>query len=460
MGTKLVKVDCGRYGTEIEVPEDAFVATRENTLPLPDPQGAMRQALQNPLGMPGISEYVRGAKSATIAFDAPPRTGIPRQVAIPIIVEELNKAGVPEENIQLICATGSQRKRTAAELRANLGDEVFHPFWPERLRNHDCTQDLVDLGKSEMGDNVEYNKLVAESDCFFYLGTVFPLNWGGFSGIGTVIGMGSARSIRSHHSEVIAHESSWAADPYTSDYMKHKIAINKRIEEATGRPIFYVDAIPNKQGLISEIFAGHCPEILKPEWERGAELFRVEVPQADVVVFGLPESDVYGSTDNPLVLLTYGAMAIRGWVNKPMLRKGGVAILTAKCDGTIDDYLRQTDREVLELYANKFSVLEMGDHLEEYLTREDYIYRYRHCNAFHPVHPFWLLYEDQYLLDHPSKVIVTGEVEPKPIRQIGCTPARDFDKAWEMALDVVGKNPTTLVVPHYYSGDRCQFYVT
>ena len=459
MKSKSVKVDCGLTGLEINVPSNAFVATRDNTPALDDPIQVITDALNNPIGMESIGEYIRGAKSALIAFDAPPRTGVPRQLIIPIIVDKLLQAGVLKENIQLVCATGSQRKRTAEELRQNLGDDIFNQFWPNQLTNNDCTQRLVFLGESEMGDYVEYNKLLAESDCVFYLGTVFPLNWGGFSGIGTIIGLGSARSIRSHHSDVIAHQKSWPADPYVSDYMKHKIAINKKIEEATGKKIFYIDAIPNKQGQISEIFAGHCPEILKLEWEKGAELFRVEVSQADVAVIGLPESDVYGSTNNPLLVLTYAAMAFRCWVNKPIIKKGGVVIITASCNGTIDEKLRQTDKEVLDLFQNKFNVLEMRDHVEEYLTREDYIYRYRHCNAYHPIHPFWLLYEDQYLLDHPSKVIVTGNVEPKEIRKIGCVPAKNFDNAWEMAKDIVGEDPRTLVIPHYYTGDRCQMYV-
>jgi hypothetical protein len=242
-------------------------------------------------------------------------------------------------------------------------------------------------------------------------------------------------------------------------YMKHKLSIHSQIERATGKKIFYVDAATNARGEVSAVFAGHCPEILESEWKQAESFFRVSVPQGDILIMGLPLKEIYGPTNNPLLALTYAAMAFRTWVNKPLIRKGGVVIILAKCNGTIDERLRPSDSEVIKLFGNCFSALDLKDFKEEFLTREDLIYRYRHCNAFHPIHPIWLFYEDQYLLDHPGKVIFAGEVNPSAVRQLGCTPARDFDQAWNMALDIVGNNPNVTVVPRYFTRDRVQFFV-
>lgn len=75
------------------------------------------------------------------------------------------------------------------------------------------------------------------------------------------------------------------------------------------------------------------------------------------------------------------------------------------------------------------------------------------------MHPFWLFYEDQYLLDHAGKVIFAGEVNPEAVRKLGCTPARNFEEAMRMAEGLVGKNPRIVVVPHYYTKERLQFAV-
>ncbi len=83
----------------------------------------------------------------------------------------------------------------------------------------------------------------------------------------------------------------------------------------------------------------------------------------------------------------------------------------AKCNGTIDFQQRPADQEVWDLFGKVHSALDLFDFEEEFLTREDYIYRY--CHAVHPMHPFWLFYEDQYLLDHAGKVIFAGEVNPE-----------------------------------------------
>lgn len=462
MKKKNVFVDYGETGMTIEVAEDTQVIDRIDPPVLKDPEEHFRRAIANPVAMPPIADLANKDSRVTIAFDAPPRSGIPRRIAIPLIMDELNKAGVSEHNVTLICASGSQRKRTASELRANLGDEIFNRFWPHRLKSHDCTQNLVFLGESAHGDYVEYNEAVAKSDLVFYLGTVVPVNWGGFTGTGIVIGLASARSIMSHHSEVIAHPDSFEAEPRKSLYMHHKMAINAQIEKATGKKIFYVDACTNSKGEPCTVFAGHCPEIAELEWQGAERLYRYPVEQADVMIMGVPPTDVYGSPNNPLLMLTYATMAFRSFVKKPPVRKGGVLIVLSQCNGAIDERLRQSDREVIKLFGNSFSVLDFQDYKEEFLTREDMIYRYRNCNAYHPIHPFWLFYESQYILDHMSKVIVAGNpgaVNPGAVRQIGCYPARDFNHAWNMACDVAGNNPKTLVLPRYFTKDRVQMDV-
>jgi hypothetical protein len=152
-------------------------------------------------------------------------------------------------------------------------------------------------------------------------------------------------------------------------------------------------------------------------------------------------------------------MVMRTWINKPVLRPGGILIGMVKCNGTIDKRRRPSDQEVWDLFGKVHSALDLFDFEEEFLTREDYLYRYRHCYAVHPIHSFWMFYEDQYLLDHAGKIIFAGDVNPEAVRKIGCTPARDFDQAWAMAEKIVGKNPKGVVVPDYLSRLKVQFDV-
>jgi nickel-dependent lactate racemase len=459
MAKKKARVDYGESQLEITVPDDAIIVRCEDPPPLPHPEVSFRQALENPIGMKPIRDLVRKGSRVTIAFDAPPRSGIPKRLFIPILLEELEKAGVPKKNVTLLCACGTQWKRTRQELYNHLGPELFEQFWPNQLLNHDCSQNLAYLGESELGDQVEFNKAAVESDLLIYLGTIGIINWGGVTGTGVVIGLGSAQSVRSTHTSIIAHPDSCHGDPHKSLYMKHKQAIHAQIEKATEKKIFYADATVNTKQEICGIFAGHCPEVNGREWQTAEKFFRVPTPQADVLVVGLPIRQIYGETHNPILALTYMTMVMRTWINKPVLRPGGVLIGMVKCNGTIDTRRRPSDQEVWDLFGKVHSALDLFDYEEEFLTREDYLYRYRYCHAVHPIHSFWMFYEDQYLLDHASKIIFAGEANPEAVRKLGCTPARDFDHALAMAEQIVGRNPKVVVIPDYMSRLKIQFDV-
>jgi len=419
----------------------------------------VRRALADPIGIGPISTLVKPGNKVTIAFDAPPRSGRPRQIIIPILLEELARCGVPEENVTLVCAGGTHGKIPPSGLREYLGPDLFHRFWPDRLTNHDCTQNLVYLGRSTLGDYVEYNRLVLDSDLTIYLGTIFALNWGGFTGTGVVIGLGSARSVASHHTEVIAGRHSTHGDHRKQHYRLHKEAMQAQIEKAIGKPIFYVDVITGATGDICAVFAGHSPEINEPTWAEAERLFQVKTPQADVLVMGIPSEAVYGSTDNPLLAMTYITTPPRTWLSRPLVRKGGVVIALGSSRGIYDTDSRPSDPEVIERYQRCFGPHELSQYIEEFLTRPDYLYKYQHCYAYHPIHAFWLLYENQWLMEHATKVIMAGEVTPGPLRTLGLTPSRSFDEAWHIAKEVVGQNPRVVVLPHYWTHLKMQFVV-
>jgi hypothetical protein len=125
--------------------------------------------------------------------------------------------------------------------------------------------------------------------------------------------------------------------------------------------------------------------------------------------------------------------------------------MTTPCDGTYDERYRPSDREALELYARvDRNVGELFDqYAQEFLTRPDYIYKYRYCYGHHPMHPFWLPASEQYVFDHSAKVIFAGAKESEAIGQLGVTVVPDLAKAWELAVAEVGKeHPDVTVLPN------------
>lgn len=152
--------------------------------PLTDPGAAVRAALEEPLGSPPLRKLVKRGDRVTIAFDDPtmptPDMARPdaRELIIPLVIEELERAGVERQDLTLVCAVGIHRKWTRSELATILGRRLVEEFWPAQLINHDAEdrENLVYLGRTELGQEVEINRLVVDSDITIYVNVNWTLN--------------------------------------------------------------------------------------------------------------------------------------------------------------------------------------------------------------------------------------------------------------------------------------------
>src|SRR3970040_2849677 len=102
------------YGDEFisaTLPERTQILKSPSPLPpLDNPGQAIRDALYSPIAHEPISKLIGPNSRVTIAFDDPVIPQVPmkkpdfREMAITIILEELEKAGVKRSNMKLICA--------------------------------------------------------------------------------------------------------------------------------------------------------------------------------------------------------------------------------------------------------------------------------------------------------------------------------------------------------------------
>ena len=130
----------------------------------------------------------------------------------------------------------------------------------------------------------------------------------------------------------------------------------------------------------------------------------------------------------------------------------GVIILVALCDGYIDPDAVPSYAEMLALFGKMGNIRRLEEkYLDQFLTgKEEYLEKYRYGYAVHPVHPFWLLAEQQYVHDHTGKLIIATAENPEAVRKVGGTWAETFDEAWKRAERIVGKNPRTSCTPHVF----------
>lgn len=464
MSMKKVAVDYGDRMMEIEVPDRSVVVEFQDPPLLDDPVAAVKQALAKPVSAPPLAALAKPGMTVAIGFDDPTRPAIPAQTIIPVVVDELVSAGVRERDIRLICAPGNHRKYTRGELAAYLGPALFERFAVRgQIENHDCTdpERLKFLGFTEHGGLVEHNRDFLEADLRLYVGNVSATAWGGYTGMGAVVGLASTRSMASHHGHhVIAQPASWSAEhrPQSAHPHRHghsfrklKTEINAFIEQHTGSRIFYVNAVGGTKGRMAGVFAGYAPEVDAPACELADTFNRYACPQADVLILGLPATLAYGSSNNPLVAAVGALVPPRHWINAPVLREGGVVIALCQSTGAIDARTFPSYQEVIDLYARYHEAASLADHEEEIGNRPDYLFRYTHGHGYPPLHPFWLFYENEYTLKRAGKVILAGVTNPGAFRALGIEPAKDFHSAWSSACRLVGRDPVTVIAPTFWS---------
>jgi nickel-dependent lactate racemase len=169
--------------------------------PVADQEAAVRAALAQPLGLPPVRELVRPGGRVLIAFDDPtaPSYGPVRRLAIEAILTELAAAGVPEENVFLVCANALHRKWNREELASILGEGLVQRFGA-RLTCQDAEdpENLSYLGTTANGYDVEVHRLMQETDLTVYVNAGIAIGFnGGWKSV--CVGLSTWRSIRWTH---------------------------------------------------------------------------------------------------------------------------------------------------------------------------------------------------------------------------------------------------------------------
>src|SRR4030066_1548682 len=100
-----------------------------------DPIAEIRHALDHPIGSPKIEELARPGMEVVLLFDDLQRP-TPVHLALPEILNRLNRAGIPDERIKGICSLGTHPIPTLEQLKKKVGEEVFSRL-EDRIFPHD-----------------------------------------------------------------------------------------------------------------------------------------------------------------------------------------------------------------------------------------------------------------------------------------------------------------------------------
>ena len=206
-----MKIDLlyGRSGLTVDFPDHLKVQViRKRPMPLlPDPGGAVRQALEKPVGCPPLQELAKGKRNACILICDITRP-VPNGLTLPPLLDTLTRAGIARENILILVATGLHRPNEGEELREVVGsEEIYRAF---RIENHFAREEEahVDLGTTSGGIPIMIDRRFAEADLKIVTGLVEPHFMAGYSGGRKVVAPGVAYQntiLMFHRARILEH---------------------------------------------------------------------------------------------------------------------------------------------------------------------------------------------------------------------------------------------------------------
>jgi lactate racemase len=172
----------GHEQRQVRLPEAniAWVTGPKDAQAVPDLKEAVLAALRAPIAAPGLDELVRTHGTRTVILVDDGTRSTPQKAILPVLLDELNRARVPDTEITVLIGLGTHRPMTEAECLERFGQAVV-----ERVQVINLPQspaDFVDLGLTERGVPAQVSRVLVESQLSIAVGTIMPHMYAGWSG--------------------------------------------------------------------------------------------------------------------------------------------------------------------------------------------------------------------------------------------------------------------------------------
>mgnify|MGYP001029078694 FL=1 len=396
------------------------VAVSRPAEPLADAESAIQAALSSPIGTPPLAKLAIAGDRVCIVFTDITRAS-PDHLLVPALLRELEKAGVKDQNITLLCGIGMHRSSTPAEKHTKLGALVAERYLV--IDNEPQNpQALVDLGVTPGGVPVLLHRAAVETDLLIATGIVEPHQYAGYSGGRKTVAVGAAGEALIAHT----HGPAFVDHPGTRLGRIEGNPFHEAVSEAARRAklrfILNVVLDDNKQML--RVAAGEPEQAFSALVDFARSVYEVPIPrQYDIAIGGVgypKDSNLYQASRAPSYLF---------FAPTSVVRPGGVFIIPARCEeGAGAGVGEQRFLKAMSESTDVQSILEDA-------RRNGYPPGQQRAFVMAKV------------LEQ-TQVIIVGSECPNLVAACKMIPAKDMDEALGIAAQMVGNNARVLVVPH------------
>lgn len=314
------KSNYGRERLEIDFPDGWRVQRVGLNAPPSIGDEEIRAAVRQPIGGPALAELARGRKTVCIAVDDLTKPTQASRIA-PIVVDELQRAGVRPDDVYFVISLGTHRALTLDDFRKKLGSDIVRRH---RVYNHSPYQNNVAVGETSRGLPIEINAMFVNADFRVGIGMLMPHNLAGFSGGGKIVmpGLASLKAVEANHRSTLRGVAGKIG-------VLEGNAIRADIEEAAERAglDFIINSVHGEDGETVAIFAGHPHTAFRHAVSEAQKVYACDVTYGeDVGVFNAFPRDNW-------FLLSLSSMDV--WSSRDesrgIVRRGGTIVVVNHC---------------------------------------------------------------------------------------------------------------------------------
>jgi len=394
--------------------EQALFKIKPRELPgVEDERKAIAEAMKNPIESPSIEELARGKKNALIIADDITRA-TPKDKIVPMLLDELNRVGIPDENITVLIALGTHRYMSDEEIERCFGKEVVERV---QVLNHEWEKEetFVYLGETENGTPVYVNKLITTADLTIGLGNIIPHLFAGYGGGAKIVqpGITNEETTAATHLLVFKKDDPLQLVGNPDNWVRLEM---ERVAEKAGLK-FIVNVVINTKKELVHVVAGDTVRAHRAGVKVAEKVYRIPVPEkADVTVVSSEPADI-----------DYW-QSIKGFTHaaKGTKEGGTIIMLTPSPEGISPVH------KILEEYGT-LSYEEVKRKVEK--------------KEFDDLVGAASLLLHAYLRERFNLIVVSEGITEKMCEALAMTHAKNIDEAMEIALE--GREKAKIGLIHY-----------
>jgi nickel-dependent lactate racemase len=399
----------GKQSVRFQIDQKNLMGVLEANNVSSDSIGAeeVRRSLQRPIGLPRVKDTVKQEEKIVIVTSDITRP-MPSNIVLPILLEELYKASIHNEDIKIVFALGSHRKHTEEEKRYLVGDGIY-----EKIECIDSDVDnCIHIGITSAGTPVDLFKSVVDADRRICLGNIEYHYFAGYSGGAKAImpGVSTREAIQANHSMMIRKDAKAGSLDENS--------LRRDIDEV-GKMLsidFIVNVVLDEKKNIIKAVAGHHIEAHREGCKFLDRLYKIEMDHpADIVIVspgGFPKDiNVYQAQkalDNA----------------QHAVKDGGIIILAASCKEGLGEHNFErwmtTAKSPDEMIGNIQKKFELGGHKAAAIA----------------------------MVHQRARIFLISDLEDSFVRKIFLEPFTNVEEALNTAYSILGENAKVLVMPY------------